>query len=716
MAFVGLLAALFLLPPPNSSREHRPSPTGGKRRALLIGISKYDRGNANTDWWDLSSDRDVDQLSEILAEPKFAFDEIKILKTPAETTHKYIVDTFRNWLIAPTKPGDIVFVHYSGHGSQAPDTNTPDNPIVGDEFSGLDETLVPSDYVSMQDPSKDIRDDEIGILLGELNANHPAQVFLSFDTCHAGSITRGRGRFIARGRQWTGPQPTSVDGPKRFKTAGGFLTRDQATGKGYVVLEASRDDQLAHQFPDENGNQMGLLTYALIEALNAAGPSTTYRDVFNAVSQTVTSQPADQDPQMEGDDIDNFFLSSVKSARQPYIPIHVTQEKTIILKAGTLQGITKGSVFGLFVASTQNPKESTTAASARVTSVDLTSSTLELSDDAKNKGIQEGMFQAGKAVEQLHNYGDNRLRLDMHLLSAVQQTSQLAEKLKALPLVSTVSAGSETWDVRICPGPCPTLSAPKPNLAGRSKDSDTTSLTVQRADGSTLAELVNDEQAVPQLQQILEKESRWRFVSSLANQDSGSHVAIEMRVVPVDVEPVSPCGDAKRVLSDKSLDQRQGRLSFAECDYVMIDLKNSGTGEVFVSVLDLQNNGSIGPLWPLPSHNVQENHIPDDDQWHRIPFPYVIKITKPYGREMFKAIATTYATDFSPVVDAQLKRGARNAKEAKAIGSPLGQLLRAATLGQRGQVAGVNPGDWSTATIIFDVVPPKSQRTTSAPQ
>ena len=218
MAFVGLLVALFLLQAPNSSREHPRSPTGGKRRALLIGVSKYDRGNANTDWWDLSSDRDVDQLSEILAEPKFAFDEIKILKTPAETTHKYIVDTFRNWLIAAsTKPGDIVFVHYSGHGSQAPETNTPDNPVVGHEFSGLDETLVPSDYVSMQDPSKDIRDDEIGILLAELNANHPAQVFLSFDTCHAGSITRGRGRFVARGRRWTGPKPTPVDGPKQFK-------------------------------------------------------------------------------------------------------------------------------------------------------------------------------------------------------------------------------------------------------------------------------------------------------------------------------------------------------------------------------------------------------------------------------------------------------------------------------------------------------------------
>jgi hypothetical protein len=54
------------------------------------------------------------------------------------------------WLIGGTQPGDSLFFHYSGHGSQVVDHS-------GDEEDGLDETICPVDFKS----AGQIIDDEV---------------------------------------------------------------------------------------------------------------------------------------------------------------------------------------------------------------------------------------------------------------------------------------------------------------------------------------------------------------------------------------------------------------------------------------------------------------------------------------------------------------------------------------------------------------------------
>lgn len=51
-----------------------------------------------------------------------------------------MLESFR-WLVQDARPGDSLFLHYSGHGgSQADET--------GDEADGSDETLCPVDYAA----------------------------------------------------------------------------------------------------------------------------------------------------------------------------------------------------------------------------------------------------------------------------------------------------------------------------------------------------------------------------------------------------------------------------------------------------------------------------------------------------------------------------------------------------------------------------------------
>ena len=144
--------------------------------ALLVGISKYNRGNKeqDADWWNLNTKGDIEVIADVLIR-KFEYkpENIKILSDEAITldgkiippvvpTHKLIVDTFRSAITGKAQTGDIVYFHFSGHGQSIPDDNA-------DETDGMDESIVPRDYVSQKDGSKNIRDDEIAVLLDELS-------------------------------------------------------------------------------------------------------------------------------------------------------------------------------------------------------------------------------------------------------------------------------------------------------------------------------------------------------------------------------------------------------------------------------------------------------------------------------------------------------------------------------------------------------------------
>jgi hypothetical protein len=90
-------------------------------------------------------------------------------------TRKNIIAAMR-WLVDGVKAGDSLFLHYSGHGSRTKDLN-------GDEESGFDSTMCPSDY----DSAGMIIDDDIFALVA---APIPkgAELFALMDCCHSGTI------------------------------------------------------------------------------------------------------------------------------------------------------------------------------------------------------------------------------------------------------------------------------------------------------------------------------------------------------------------------------------------------------------------------------------------------------------------------------------------------------------------------------------------------
>lgn len=150
------------------------------RRALLVGIDDY---------------RHVSRLEGPVNDARamasfavrdlgFAPRDVKLLLNE-EATRDGILTAIEEWLVEGTRPGDEVFLFFSGHGFQQPDTD-------GDEEDRLDETLVPVEaFVTAGKVVKGmITDDEIAALLDRLSDR---RVRVVIDACHSGTSTRSVG-------------------------------------------------------------------------------------------------------------------------------------------------------------------------------------------------------------------------------------------------------------------------------------------------------------------------------------------------------------------------------------------------------------------------------------------------------------------------------------------------------------------------------------------
>ena len=157
---------------PNKDETRRVS-----RRALVIGIDEYQHvsrlnGPVN----------DAEDIAAfIIRHSGFKDGDVRTLRD-SEATRKNILKAFDEWLVQGTKTGDEVFVYFSGHGFQQPDTN-------GDEQDRLDETLVPVDAFVTDDGRVEgmITDDEIRGMVDRLPGR---SVQVVVDACHSGTSTR----------------------------------------------------------------------------------------------------------------------------------------------------------------------------------------------------------------------------------------------------------------------------------------------------------------------------------------------------------------------------------------------------------------------------------------------------------------------------------------------------------------------------------------------
>lgn len=261
------------------------------------------------------------------------------------------------WLMGQAKAKDQVFIHYSGHGSQAP-TVDPNN-----EPDGLDETLVPCDSRMVGPdgrPVYDVLDKEIKTYI-DLIESSGAYVTVFFDCCHSGSGTRGEQKVLTRKtpednrtRSLDTVEPRTATRlaeqsklPPQPVTASGW----HISG-GHVLLAGCRDEELSHEYRDpETGTWHGATTYFLLRALGSADEKTTWGAVYDRVRTQVNAQYKNQMPQLEGPENRTIFGGLAVPA-QPHLLVEKVESDPsalfVYINGGPPVGLNVGSRIELY--------------------------------------------------------------------------------------------------------------------------------------------------------------------------------------------------------------------------------------------------------------------------------------------------------------------------------------------------------------------------------
>jgi hypothetical protein len=335
-----------------------------------------------------------------------------------------------------------------------------------------------------------------------------------------------------------------------------------------------------------------------------------------------------------------------------------------------------------------------------VAKVDLTTANLTIEGKADINDDPEKLRTA-RGFETEHRYDDKLLKVATRAIDILEGGAEALAQLKSSELVESDCGGTRPWNVLI-------RTATDEDKKNGTVDSAFRGVILERDDGSILGKAAAGPTLAKEIKEALEGEIRWLTIKSLENTDP--NLQIEMRLIPVNVELNSE-GYVTKVLGEApgGLQRTSGnQIEVSVGDHVMIELKNSGPEDAYITVLNLRSDGKVGPGWPqqIPNLPAQDNRL-KAGQVLRIGEPYVFRITEPLGQESFRAIATRTPTDFTPLIDADLlKRGDPvDERGGNAARSPLGRILKAAQVGKRSGINMAVPPAWATATVTYTIKP-----------
>lgn len=263
------------------------------RRALVIGIGQQeDKG-----WGKINGDRDVPFVEEMLTNAKFKTGNVKKLVNQ-QATKAAIVSAFKS-LASLSKRGDMVYVHFSGHGQQMKDVHN-------DEKDGLDECWIP--YDAYRKPckkdkgEKHLTDDEVNYYLNAIRdkIGDTGKMLVVIDACHSGDATRGDEDEVVRGVEDVFEAIKSfIWGTSTDKGKTGVNPNAQVNKERWITISACKSDQVNIEMKSP---AVGKLTYAIYNKVKESTGNDNddfFRRIRMFVNSNTGSRP--QYPVMTGE-------------------------------------------------------------------------------------------------------------------------------------------------------------------------------------------------------------------------------------------------------------------------------------------------------------------------------------------------------------------------------------------------------------------------------
>lgn len=215
------------------------------KRALVIGIGQQ----KDTSWGKINGDKDIPYVVSMLKDARF--NNIYSLENEKATKDK-IVSCLRD-LSRKAQKGDIIYIHFSGHGQQMTD-------VEGDEITDRwDECWIPYDaysrYSQYYTGKNHLTDDEIFYYINQISKKigSDGKLLLVVDACHSGDSYYDNNETI-RGttRKFIVPRSSTN------------LRSDKVTSKtkynNWIMLSACKEYEVNTEMKEPHA---GKLTYAL---------------------------------------------------------------------------------------------------------------------------------------------------------------------------------------------------------------------------------------------------------------------------------------------------------------------------------------------------------------------------------------------------------------------------------------------------------------------
>jgi hypothetical protein len=494
-----LASALCLAALPALARENH---------AILIGANQYQ--NLEERWWLKGPANDVQLVAGYLttrAPVPFDAENVTVLTdgvTGYDAPTLAAIRTAFADLTAKVQPGDFVYLHFSGHGTQAPALDP------ASELDSLDELFLPVDIGPWSDQIGAVEnalvDDEIGTLIDGLRAKG-ANVWAVFDSCHSGTATRAidGGEEEVRTRQLSpsvlGMDPEAMEdvvsrsiGDPRDGVEAPF---DAGDGAGsFVAFFAAQTNEVT---PEKNlpkgkpgRKPQGVFTWTLMEVL-AEYPGATYGQIGQEVLRRYSVKNlARSTPLFEGD-LDQVVFGADPGTRVAQWQAEVT-DTGLTIPAGSLHGLAEGSVMAVMASAA----DTTDAALGYVTltSVDTFAATGQpVAKDGKTLPTD---LPKGITLRKLDEAVDFTLTVALPAPGSAPADallSALADLTAAAGPRLTFVPASDEADLRLAVLP----DSPRPDAiwvlpsTGLAEDLDTTpSVSTADKDGATLAATLAD--------------------------------------------------------------------------------------------------------------------------------------------------------------------------------------------------------------------------------
>lgn len=630
----------------------------GNKYALIIAIGDYP---GESGWGKISSAKDVELIKNALINKGFNETNISIILDAKAT--KAGMEAALNALLSKAQKGDIVAIHYSGHGQQIFDDN-------GDEPDGWDEALVPYNAAVQYDfkgngykGENHFRDDELGDYISKFRnkLGNSGQLLLILDSCHSGSSTRGPGAIVRGGGGEFAP-PNYNPNKSDATPGGGFVERVKVNQDAapFVVFTGASQDELNYEYQG-----YGSLSYALSQAMNELDKDETFRQLFSKVAVIMAGIAPRQKPTVEGNIDYTVFGGDYKEPSPYYEVTEVDYDNTgIKINGGQINRIFNETTVSVLPINTLKMEKSKILATGKVTSSKLNEADIKL-----DKALPTDNPKAYKVFIEKPAYGNISVNVfldkgvtDAKVIAGVKnflQENHLGKVVNDYNQ-SDVSVFKEGTDYDLTYSRGNKAFADTKKSRGEDQTKAITDKIFTYAQGSYLKNF-----------SIADKDFKFKF-----------------ELIPVKVSEVNENGQNKKKV--ELVQQNRGADSgmitvVPKQDQVVLKITNESNQDLYISIVEINTAGEITPFFP-------NNKCKLNDEERKLAagktFTYldcVYSFSPPYEQLVLKGFASDKPLNFQATATS---RG-----EGSATHNPLEKFLQQTYTKTRGSDADNLSGD-----------------------